>query len=99
MRNHRREPCGPGAAAHEIKNTPSWLFWDLNTKQSFSPLSELGTLSNESQTIEVHVRAADHGHKFLLRSYQLVVDDVTLQSGKRESPCRLSDRPRFCSSI
>ena len=58
----------------------AWSFGDLDTENSFSAFTKLGTFSDETKSVEVHVSTADDGNELFLRSNEVVILDVFLQA-------------------
>ena len=59
---------------------PAGLFGYLDRQQSLAALTELCTLCDEAETVEIHVGAADDCHEAFSCALQLVVDDVAFEA-------------------
>ena len=58
----------------------AWSFGYLDTENSFSTFTKLGTFGDETKSVEVHVSTTDDGNELFLRSNEVVILDVFLQA-------------------
>lgn len=61
-------------------NIPSRCFWYGYTQKGFATFTKLSALSDESQSIEVHVCTAHDGDKTLVCTDKLLVNDVPFEA-------------------
>lgn len=74
---------------------PARLFGYLDAQQRFTALTQLCAFSYETETIEIHVCAADDGNESSLRANEFVVYDEPLETSKSERTGGLGNRSSF----
>lgn len=62
----------------------SGRFGYLERHQHFSPLTQLGTLSDKSQPAKVHIPARHDGDEFLAAADEVVADDMGFEACEGE---------------
>lgn len=77
------------------KTPPARLFGHADTHQHFPSLTDIGTLSDESESAKVHVTARDDGDKAFTGALEVVSDNVGLQTCEGEGAGRFGDGPGF----
>ena len=73
----------------------AWSFGDLDTENSFSAFTKLGTFGNKPETLEVHIRPADYGDETFLCADEVVFLNIMLKPRERKGTRGLCDRSRL----
>lgn len=77
------------------KNPPARLFGHADTHEHFPSLTDIRTLSDESESAKVHVTARDDGDKAFTGALEVVSDNVGFQACEGEGAGRFGDGPGF----
>lgn len=81
-----------------MNDLPSWSLRNIDAQKSFPTLSELRTLSDESQSIEIHICATYNSDKTFLCTNKVVIKDVAFYTCQSKSTSRLCDRASLWKS-
>lgn len=79
----------------QVCYVPASFFGYLNGEQRFTPLTELRTLGDEAQPVEVHVRTTYHCYETLVGAVELILCYIPFQARQTECTGWFSDGPCF----
>jgi hypothetical protein len=74
---------------------PSDSFGDLDAQEGFTAFTQFCTFCHKPKTVKVHIGTANDSDEVILSANEVVIQDISFETGQRQSSSGFCDGPSF----